>query len=227
MAEEGIAMWRAVGDKRGLAHTLYVLAAVVRGQGDPERASSIGKESLRLFQELGEIWGVLNAIIRLAASAAMHAEPARAARLLGAAESLSETIGVPLTFPLWGADLRQAVDAAHQQMDEAAFEASWTAGRAMSLEDIIAFALSDGKGASAIPKPGDHPHGHPLSRREREIASLIARGLTNRQIAGMLVISELTVDTHVRNILRKLEMSSRAQVASWVTAQGLAAPHAG
>jgi DNA-binding NarL/FixJ family response regulator len=58
-----------------------------------------------------------------------------------------------------------------------------------------------------------------LTRREREVASRIARGLSNRQIAEELVITVSTAERHVANILSKLEMRSRAQVAAWVTRQ--------
>ena len=53
---------------------------------------------------------------------------------------------------------------------------------------------------------------------EREVANLVARGLTNRQIAKELVLSERTVENHVRNILKKLKLSSRSEVAAWVEA---------
>jgi DNA-binding CsgD family transcriptional regulator len=56
----------------------------------------------------------------------------------------------------------------------------------------------------------------PLTPREREVAALIARGLTNRQIAGELVVAETTVDRHVSHILGKLGFATRAQVAVWV-----------
>ena len=59
-----------------------------------------------------------------------------------------------------------------------------------------------------------------LTRREREVAGLLAEGLSNRDIAAQLVISQRTVETHVDNILGKLGMTSRGQVASWVAAQG-------
>jgi DNA-binding NarL/FixJ family response regulator len=62
-----------------------------------------------------------------------------------------------------------------------------------------------------------------LSRREREVAVLITRGLTNRQIADALVIGERTVHTHVANVLAKLELSSRTQIATWGVEQGLGA----
>jgi DNA-binding NarL/FixJ family response regulator len=54
-----------------------------------------------------------------------------------------------------------------------------------------------------------------LTDREWEVAVLVARGLSNRQIAAQLVVSERTVDTHVSHILRKLSLVSRAQIAAW------------
>jgi membrane-bound ClpP family serine protease/DNA-binding CsgD family transcriptional regulator len=70
--------------------------------------------------------------------------------------------------------------------------------------------------AAAAPALAD-----PLTRREREIAALIARGLTNRQIAAELVIAETTADRHVSNILGKLDFATRSQVAVWAVGQGL------
>ena len=66
-----------------------------------------------------------------------------------------------------------------------------------------------------------------LSRRELEVAVLVARGLTNRQIAEQLVISEWTVDSHVRHILTKLEFRSRAQIAAWIAERAPAPPDRG
>jgi membrane-bound ClpP family serine protease/DNA-binding CsgD family transcriptional regulator len=72
---------------------------------------------------------------------------------------------------------------------------------------------------AAAPPPAALPD--PLTRREREIAALIARGLTNRQIAAELVIAETTADRHVSNILGKLAFATRAQVAVWASDRGL------
>jgi non-specific serine/threonine protein kinase len=86
----------------------------------------------------------------------------------------------------------------------------------MSMEQAIEYALLEEKPAT-LPSPGseqpssDGPSG--LTPREEEVALLVTRGLTNRQIASELVLSEHTVHHHVTNILKKLDLSSRQQVA--------------
>jgi DNA-binding CsgD family transcriptional regulator len=60
-----------------------------------------------------------------------------------------------------------------------------------------------------------------LTAREREVVALVARGLSNREIAAALSIGERTVETHVGNVLAKLEFGSRAQIAAWASASGL------
>lgn len=54
-----------------------------------------------------------------------------------------------------------------------------------------------------------------LTRRESELASLVGEGLTNRQIAGAMGISERTVEKHAENVMNKLGFSSRTQIAAW------------
>lgn len=60
-----------------------------------------------------------------------------------------------------------------------------------------------------------------LTAREREVAALIARGHSNREIAATLSVSERTIETHVSNALTKLGFTTRAQIASWATARNL------
>lgn len=61
-----------------------------------------------------------------------------------------------------------------------------------------------------------------LSAREREVVALLAKGRSNREIGEELVISPRTVDTHVTNVLNKLGVRTRAQVAVWAVAHGVA-----
>jgi non-specific serine/threonine protein kinase len=58
-----------------------------------------------------------------------------------------------------------------------------------------------------------------LTAREREVAALVAQGLTNKQIAERLVIAPRTAENHLQHIFEKLAVSSRAQVAAWITLQ--------
>lgn len=67
-----------------------------------------------------------------------------------------------------------------------------------------------------------HPaHSSALSEREWQVATLVARGFSNRQIARELVVSDRTADSHVSNILHKLSLASRAQIAAWVVRREL------
>jgi DNA-binding NarL/FixJ family response regulator len=68
----------------------------------------------------------------------------------------------------------------------------------------------------SAPAPDVGPPPGRLSARELEVARLVASGLTNREIAERLVISKWTADNHVANILRKLDLARRAQVATWL-----------
>jgi non-specific serine/threonine protein kinase len=92
-------------------------------------------------------------------------------------------------------------------------------GRALGLDEAIALALrssgSDNSEGRAAQEPEE------LTAREREVMALVARGLTNQQIAEELVITRRTVAAHVEHILRKLGFSSRHQVASWAAERGV------
>jgi non-specific serine/threonine protein kinase len=91
-------------------------------------------------------------------------------------------------------------------------------GKQMSLADAVSYALAD--------ELDEHGHSGPdktLTRRERDVATLVAQGLTNRAIAGRLHLSVRTVDTHVGHILTKLSFANRAQLAGWAHKSGLLA----
>ena len=86
-------------------------------------------------------------------------------------------------------------------------------------EAFSSTARSERRSAAPDLRPPGVVDAHPLTTREYEVALLIARGLTNRQIGDELIISERTVDTHVQNILGKLGLVSRAQVGGWIVAR--------
>jgi non-specific serine/threonine protein kinase len=106
-------------------------------------------------------------------------------------------------------------------LDEAIWEAALAEGKTIGLEDSIEYALTVEKPsppASSAPKqPSNDQPSAVLTRREREVAALVTQGMSNRQIAQELFLSEHTVKRHISKILRKLGLASRAEVAAWAT----------
>jgi DNA-binding NarL/FixJ family response regulator len=156
-----------------------------------------------------------------AAAAAGRGDPVRSARLCGASQALHESMGARLSAGE-RAYFEPHLAAARARLDNTTWETAWAKGQATTFEQAVEYAL----GASE-PTPDeivtpeeqsvDKPPAYPLTRREREVAELIGRDLTNRQIAKELVLSERTVEKHVANILKKLGLHSREQVAALMT----------
>jgi DNA-binding NarL/FixJ family response regulator len=100
-----------------------------------------------------------------------------------------------------------------------AFSAAIRRGSDLSAADAVAMALERKPPAPAPEQRADTVADHGLTRREREVAALIAQGLTNREIAARLVVAQRTAEGHVENILSKLGFTSRTQVAGWLANQ--------
>ena len=112
-----------------------------------------------------------------------------------------------------------SIAAVRDRLGEERFVLAWTEGEAMPPAAAIEYALSGEEPApSAEPAAPEVPAGRPdaLTARQKEISVLVARGFTNRRIASELTISERTVETHIGKILKKLGLSSRTQLATWV-----------
>ncbi len=219
--EEALALFREVGDLRSCAQCLTVMGIAAVGRGDAGLAARVYEDTLRLLRQLKDKIGIFYSLVGAAGVAVLRDRTARAARLFGAAEALRKAIGYPaqplkqLTY-----DYEGFLATTRAGLGETAFEAAFSEGQAMSPERAIEYALSaDEPAPSTASVPKESPPA--LSRREREVALLIARGLSNRRIAGELAISERTVTTHVDHILSKLGATSRARVAAWVVEQRL------
>jgi DNA-binding CsgD family transcriptional regulator/tetratricopeptide (TPR) repeat protein len=217
--EESVAVKRMLGDSLGLALSLAKLGEVVGTQGDIRRAHRLLGESVSLQRELGDVHSMAFGLERFAIVAAAHRQAQRALQLAGAASALREAIGTPLAGAEHAAlEARFASARASLRRDLA--EAAWARGRAMSMDAAVSFALAEGEAVEAERRRGQSEPAYGLTPREREVAVRIARGLTNRQMAAELTLAERTVDVHVSNILGKLQLSSRAQVAAWVVKNG-------
>jgi DNA-binding NarL/FixJ family response regulator len=97
------------------------------------------------------------------------------------------------------------------------FEAEFNAGKHLSREAALQLALGESEGIGTTPAEGFVAG--PLAKREIEVGRLVAEGLSNKQIGARLFISDRTVATHVSNIMNKLGLNSRAQIAVWMTSR--------
>jgi DNA-binding CsgD family transcriptional regulator len=149
------------------------------------------------------------------AAACMAGNPRRAVTLFGAASKLREEVETPVQLP-WSIWLEPAMAEARAALPERIADKAWESGRAMSPAQLLALAREApghaGSGKAAATAGG-------LSKRELEVARLVASGMTSRAIAERLFLSERTVESHLEHILTKLGFSSRAQVAGWVAAR--------
>jgi non-specific serine/threonine protein kinase len=219
--EEAVARSRRVRVRQASAGLLTRLALAVLGRGDHERATALLEEGLVLGRELANKLGLVGSLEGMAMVAAAKGMDERAARLWGAAEVSREAIGAPLRADERAMYERYSADA-QSGFGEEAWEAVRKEGRKMALEEAVEYALSDESILPVSPVPEQPPSGMQsatLRRREGEVAALVAQGFTNRQISAELVISEHTAATHVRRILKKLGLRSRAQIGSWLAEQ--------
>ena len=244
----GHAMTRmpADGEERWAASVLYAVTGVgLFLTGETGRGASAFRQSLSASRALGDPVGVAYGLGLLGCAAAGQGRHARAAWLLGAGRPLHDRASGAafLRIPRLVALARQAADDARAGLGDDAFDDLVTAAARCPLETAVDLAVSDsddlpvlgpapsGGAPAAAPHAGPSPAAR-LTGRQREIADLAARGLSNREIAGHLVISKRTVDTHVSHIFRKLGVTSRAQLptrlADGVTAgKGSGRPPAG
>jgi non-specific serine/threonine protein kinase len=170
---------------------------------------------MELARQLGYVHVLAANLHVLASTAGSQGQPVRSTRLWGAAEALRESIGVALS-PVELYHYGPYITAARAQLDEAAWEAAWAEGKAMTTEETIEYALYEEESE----EPPTGKAAVKLTPREREVAGLLARGLTNHQIAAKLTLSKRTVDNHVANILKKLNLSSRSEVGARIERSG-------
>jgi predicted ATPase/DNA-binding CsgD family transcriptional regulator len=182
-------------------------------QGRPDQARPLLMETLAAARGFGPRHVVM-LLDSLAALAAEEGNYERAARLAGAAATVHERAGSrpPANSPIWS----QLAARWERATATSAGRRAFAEGRAMDLDQAVRFALQEEAGR---PETRARPAAQAavrLTRRQMEIARLVAEGLTNREIAARLFISERTAEGHVEQIRNKLGFSSRVQIGAWV-----------
>lgn len=196
---------------------LVALGQLALEQGDTRQARARWRQGLDLAAALGHrhllasvFEGAAAVLVR--ESAASPEEAVQAVQLVGAARQLRLSASMAVSDDTLAT---QALDRAEAIFGRGKRERHLVEGQSMALEAAAEIARR------ALDDQVDAPHdagADGLTRREREVAALLARGLTNRQIAEQLVIAERTAEMHVSNVLGKLGVSTRAQAAVWASA---------
>jgi predicted ATPase/DNA-binding CsgD family transcriptional regulator len=219
---------RDLGDQVGVLESLILRGTVAIQSGALNLAASLLLEAINLALAFGS---AIRLVRLLEAVAALLVEwhPEACVRMAAAAEQLRNTLrAVP--FPSEQARLGRSLQTARQRLGQRVYGAIWAAAPAVTLDAT----LVEAREVLVLFQAGRPPQSTParsaaatLSQREREVAILVTRGLSNREIAEELVVTNKTAEAHVAHILNKLGFSKRVQIATWGMRRGLVATGVG
>jgi DNA-binding NarL/FixJ family response regulator/Tfp pilus assembly protein PilF len=214
LLERALVIYRDTNDGWGVRETTCALARVAHAQGALSRAQQLCSECLN---GLRQAWDKREVPSHLEATAALLnalEQSAPAAHLFGAAAALRDDVGAPRAV-IESDTYERTVVETRAALGSDPFAAAWSAGRGMSVAEAIATGLDALNARASGPRRTPRRRAEILTRREREVVRLVARGRSNREVADALVIAVSTVERHVANILTKLDLRSRTELALW------------
>ncbi len=214
--EQALALFQEMQLQHGTVLSLYALAQVTEASGNHTASQALYEQGVVLAHKSGDKRRLAFGLQGLAGAVAIQGKYVWATHLWGAAEVLREMTGAPLP-PIERVPYNQAVTAARTRLGEQAFAAAWAEGRTMELQQALSTPGREALPASSQEEeafsptplsPSPHPDG--LTAREVEVLRLLAKGLSNAQIAEELIVSQLTIKAHLRSIYSKLQVTSRS-----------------
>ena len=212
---ECVAHGRSAGNKPRMAPHLESLANAQLALGDVPGATASWTESLLIFRDLNDPFGTIWCLGGLALVAAAHEDHQRTLRLAAVVDRISSEWSLS-TSPFRIRQLEDACRQAREKLGSRKSDGAWNDGLTMSADRVLEYALGEGEVEAEPAKEAGL-----LSRREREVAAMVAGGMTNRQIADRLFIAERTAEGHVERIRNKLGVRSRTEVATWAIEHGI------
>jgi non-specific serine/threonine protein kinase len=214
-AEECIRLSHEHGDQWCAGLARWTQALVVWREGRTSRVRYYARQVLRLKEPFGDRLGMAMSMEVVAWAEAAAGRHERAAVLLGAVETALASIGGSLFRHLLD-DHDRCVAEVRAALGAAAYDDAARRGGALEFDEAVTLALGRRSRAGGSEAPLDRSREVRLTRRENEVAALVADGLTNREIAERMVTSQRTAEGHVARILRKLGFTSREQLTAWV-----------
>jgi predicted ATPase/DNA-binding CsgD family transcriptional regulator len=216
LLEEGLSLARNIKDRWMIATMFGSLGWVALNQNNLTEMRKVIRESLALRTELGDQGGTAWCLEKLAHAAFIENQYEKSVEIFGAAAALR----APLDSVIDDADLpeyNRLITGLRSILGTEAFDTAWAKGESKPLEEVIELALAESK---EILQGEKEKYGG-LTKREREVAALIAQGKSNREIAEAMTVRAKTVETYVTRILNKLGFDSRVQIATWAMEKGL------
>ncbi|MCK2212680.1 LuxR C-terminal-related transcriptional regulator [Actinomadura sp. ATCC 31491] len=214
--EMAVPWLRELGSDADLARCLARIGRVAAMLRDFLAARERLAASLALSRETGQRQGVARCLVGLSVLAEHEGDLEGAVLAAAAAAALRESIGQHHAT----IRIEELLGRARHKLGDGRTASLWSRGRAMSADDAARHVLQGERQVrQAQPVPAEPVRRSLLTAREREIAGLLTRGLSNRAIAEELVISPATVARHIANIMEKLGYTSRAQIAVWAAEQ--------
>ncbi len=199
---------RDAPNEHEVANAERLLAAIDRDAQRFANAEDRLHRALEIQARLGYPQYIADVLEELAGIDLDHDRPTPAAVLLGAASSVRDASGVVRRIGRQHA-YEGDIDRLRDSLDEPELAVAWAKGRALSMADAVDLARR-GRGERRRPAMGWDS----LTVTEAKVAALVAEGRTNPEIADTLIMGRATVKTHVSNILRKLGLTNRTQVAT-------------
>jgi predicted ATPase/DNA-binding CsgD family transcriptional regulator len=214
--EQALAMTERGGDPWTRAHCLWGHGVATWLDGNETGAERAAKEALRIMGGLDERSGIALCLEALAWISGSRYDFERSARLQGAALSVWESIPRRLPEP-FQKHAKRCEEATARALGPERGSRLFEEGRGLERAAAVALGLEQRQQT----RETKYPRGRAvLSGRELQVAELVAKGMTDREIAGELVIAQRTAESHVQHILTKLGFRSRSQIAAWaVTAK--------
>jgi len=219
-AREALAVTEPRGDRWTTSWELWGLGIAHWRLGDTQRATEFEVRSLTLRRPFEDRLGTAAAVEVLSWVASRQGRPDLAATLMGAARQVLTAVGSSLAaFPYLTEDHQRCETALRAELGDQGFESAADDGGRLGFDEII--ALATGREIQRTPsgQTRSDPATSLLTSRERQVAELVARGMSNKEISAKLVIAQRTAEGHVEHILVKLGFNSRSQIAGWVADQ--------